>query len=96
MLLRMDAADKFSSEARNALYEQWLTLFPDEQELPLKLANYYITNQRWDDAQRVLKNLETRIGSDMRLSLHQGEISFGRRAEKRRLVADADLSSSAR
>ncbi len=93
LIMRMEAADKFSTSARASIYKEWLEAFPDEQELPLKLADYYISTRQWNNAERVLEGLRSRIGDDLRLKLQMGEVACGRRTD-RDWVTEAKLSTS--
>ncbi len=89
LLVQMEAADKLGTAQREDIYQEWLSLYPDEQELPLKLADYYLSKHQWDDAERVLTGLQARIGEDFRLLLQLGEIQVQREKGKPQSVAAA-------
>jgi hypothetical protein len=72
LLLRIEAAERFSAEERTAAFDAWLAANPDEMNLPLKLADYYASMGRWTDAERVLTLLINEIGPDMRLKMQRG------------------------
>lgn len=87
MLIRLEAAEHYSVTSRAEALEAWLKVFPDEMELPLKLADHYLTQERWDDAERVLSRLLDRTGGDARLQLQLGNISWRRARDQRLLQA---------
>ncbi len=92
LLIRMEAAERISIAERNAVYEDWLAAYPDEMDLPLKLVHFYTSQNRWDDAERVLRALMARLGGDAVLKLELGTIMFRREQEKER-VTKAGLSA---
>ena len=51
-------------------------------DLPLKLADHYLTQERWDDAERVVSTLLERTGGDARLQLQLGNINYRRDRDK--------------
>lgn len=83
LLMRLKAAENYSVTSRAKVIEDWLKAFPDEMDLPLKLADHYITEERWDDAERVVKRLLDRTGGDARLYLQLGNINFRRERDLR-------------
>lgn len=92
LLLRMEAAERVSIEERNAVYAAWLVVYPDEMELPLKFVDFYSTQSRWDDAERVLRGLIERLGPDAMLKMELGSVMF-RRQHEQSLLSTAGLSS---
>lgn len=91
LLIRMEAAERISITERNAAYEDWLAAYPDEMELPLKLVHFYSSQNRWNDAERVLRGLMARLGGDAVLKMELGTVMF-RRDQERARVANAGLS----
>lgn len=91
LLVRIEAADRISSTERRAAYAAWLEAYPDEQELPLKLVEYYSSQRRYADAERVLRELMNRIGPDLQLKRELGSILF-RREHDKSFVASAGLT----
>jgi hypothetical protein len=89
LLLRLEAAENYSISSRSAVLEDWLKAYPDEMELPLKLADHYLTQERYDDAERVVTRLLERTGGDARLQLQLGGINYRRERDKRLLQAAA-------
>lgn len=87
LLIRMEAAERVSIAERNAVYAAWLAVYPDEMELPLKFVDFYSAQHRWDDAERVLRGLMSRLGEDAILKMELGSIMFRREQEKNRTVA---------
>jgi len=92
LLLRMEAAERVSIEERNAVYAAWLAVYPDEMELPLKFVDFYSTQHRWDDAERVLRGLISRLGEDAMLKMELGSVMF-RRQHEQALISAAGLSA---
>lgn len=82
LLVQIEAADHISSSARREAYGAWLAAYPNEQELPLKLVEYYSSERRFDDAERVLRGLMDRIGPDTLLMRELGSLMFRRDHEK--------------
>jgi hypothetical protein len=82
LLVQIEAADHISSSARREAYAAWLATYPDEQELPLKLVEFYTSERRFDDAERVLRGLIERIGPDTMLKRELGSLLFRRDNEK--------------
>lgn len=89
LLIRLQAAENHSLTSRAAVLEDWLKVNPDEMDLPLKLADHYLTQERWDDAERVVSRLVERTGGDARLQLQLGNISYRRDRDQRLLQAAA-------
>jgi len=92
LLMRMEAAERISAEARNAIYAEWLAAYPDEMELPLKFADFYVAQRRWDDAERVLRGLMGRLGGDAMLKMELGTVLY-RREYEQSLVTASGLSA---
>lgn len=76
LLMRLDAAEHVSIEERDAAYYAWLASYPDEMELPLKFADFYVTHRRWDDAERVLRALIKSLGPDALIKTELGTVVF--------------------
>jgi hypothetical protein len=91
LLVQIEAADRISTAARRDAYAAWLTAYPDEQELPLKLVEFYSSERRYDDAERVLRGLMERVGPDTLLKRELGQLLF-RRAHEKAIVAKAAVS----
>ena len=89
LLMRLKAAENYSVTSRARVIDDWLKAFPDEMDLPLKLADHYITQERWDDAERVVKRLLERTGGDARLFLQLGNINFRRERDQRLMPSAA-------
>lgn len=89
LLIRLEAAENYSITSRSAVLEDWLKANPDEMELPLKFVDHYLTQDRWDDAERVVTRLLERTGGDARLMLQLGNIDYRRERNKRLLQAAA-------
>jgi len=92
LLVRIEAADRISSTERRAAYAAWLEVYPDEQELPLKLVEFYNGQRRYADAERVVRGLMERIGPDTQLKRELGNILF-RSEHDKSFVAKAGLSA---
>jgi hypothetical protein len=92
LLLRMEAAERVSIEERNAVFAAWLAAYPDEMELPLKFVDFYSSQHRWNDAERVLRGLMARLGDDAMLKMELGRIMF-RRQHEQGLISAAELSA---
>lgn len=92
LLIWIEAADRISTTARREAYGAWLAAYPDEQELPLKLVEFYASQRRYDDAERVLRGLLERIGPDVHLKRELGGIIF-RREHDKAFVAKAGLTA---
>lgn len=78
LLMRMEAADHVSIEERNAAFAAWLLVYPDEMELPLRLADFYVKQNRWEDAERVLRGLISKLGEDAMLRMELGSVVYRR------------------
>ena len=87
LLMCMDAAERISIEERNAVYAEWLRAYPDEMDLPLKFVDFYVTQHRWDDAERVLRGLISRLGEDAMLKMELGSVVYRREYEKAQVAA---------
>ncbi len=83
LLIRLEAAENYSVSSRAEVLEDWLKAYPDEMQLPLKLADHYLTQERWDDAERVVTRLLDLTGGDARLQLQLGNINYRRERDKR-------------
>ena len=83
LLMRLEAAENYSVTSRAEVLEDWLAADPDEMNLPLKFADHYLTQERWDDAERVLSHLLERTGGDARLQLQLGNINWRRDRDRR-------------
>lgn len=94
LLIRLEAAEHYSITSRSAVLEDWLKTNPDEMELPLKFVDHYITQDRWDDAERVVTRLLEKTGGDARLMLQLGNIGYRRERDKRLLQAAAPAGRS--
>ena len=92
LLMRLEAAENYSVTSRASVMEDWLAAYPDEMDLPLKLADHYLTQERWDDAERVITRLLASTGGDARLQLQLGNINWRRDREKRLASATASKS----
>lgn len=92
LLIRLEAAENYSVTSRAAVLEDWLAAYPDEMSLPLKLADHYIIQERWDDAERVVTQLLASTGGDARLKLQLGNINWRRDRDKR--LATASVSKN--
>ncbi len=90
LLVRIEAADRISTSERRAAFAAWLEVYPDEQELPLKLVEFYSSQRRYSDAERVLRDLMDRIGPDLQLKRELGSILF-RQEHDKSVVARAAL-----
>jgi hypothetical protein len=93
LLMRLEAAEHVSVEERDASYTAWLAAYPDEMELPLKFADFYVTHRRWDDAERVLRGLITRLGPDALIKMELGTVLFRRKHDALWTGAEAQLSA---
>jgi hypothetical protein len=78
LLMRMEAAEHVSVDERDSAYAAWLAVYPDEMELPLKFADFYVTHRQWDNAERVLRGLLTKLGPDAMLKNELGTVMFRR------------------
>jgi thioredoxin-like negative regulator of GroEL len=87
LLIRLEAAEHYSVTSRAEVLEDWLKAYPDEMELPLKLADHYLTQERWNDAERVVTRLLESTGGDARLQLQLGNINWRRDRDQRLLQA---------
>ncbi len=87
LLIRLEAAEQYSVTSRAEVLEDWLKAYPDEMELPLKLADHYLTQERWNDAERVVTRLLESTGGDARLQLQLGNINWRRDRDQRLLQA---------
>ena len=92
LLMRLEAAENYSVTSRAAALEDWLAAYPDEMSLPLKLADHYLIQERWNDAERVINRLLDSTGGDARLQLQLGNINWRREREKR--LASASVSKN--
>lgn len=90
LMLRVDAAERISPEARMAAMADWTAAFPDEMDLPLKVADYFMAKNRWGDAERILRRIMDAVGGDSRMLFQIGQI-----AHKRRTHATPDLTGQA-
>jgi hypothetical protein len=91
MLMRIDAAERVSPAERDAAFALWLSVYPDEMDLPLKFAHFYTTRQRWEDAERVMRNLLAKLGDDAMLKMELGSILY-RKEHSKNLASAAGLS----
>ena len=89
LLMRLKAAENYSVTSQAKVMEDWLKAFPDEMDLPLKLAGHYTTQERWDDAERVVKRLLESTGGDARLMLQLGSINYRREQSQRQMQSTA-------
>ncbi len=89
LLMRLEAAENYSVTSRAAVLDDWLAAYPDEMTLPLKLADHYLVQERWDDAERVITRLLDSTGGDARLQLQLGNINWRRDRENRLRTATA-------
>lgn len=94
MLLRIEAAEKYSIAERSEALTEWIQAIPDEMELPLKFVDHYTATERWDDAERVINGLMMRIGEDSRLNFQLGDVQWKRRQQMHWVEAAALQNSS--
>ena len=94
LLIRLEAAENYSVSSRAAVLEDWLAANPDEMSLPLKFADHYLTQERWDDAERVLTRLIASTGGDARLQLQLGNVHWRRDRDKRLATATATAAQN--
>lgn len=87
LLMRMEAAERISIEERNAVYTAWLETNPDEMGLPLKFIDFYVTQHRWDDAERVLRGLIGSLGEDALINMELGTVIYRRECEQAGIAA---------
>ena len=92
LLIRMEAAERTSLHERDAVYADWLAAYPDEMELPLKLIHFYSSQNRFDDAERILRSLMKLLGSDACLKMELGTVVY-RRAQHAALETKAGLTA---
>ena len=81
MMLRIDAAEQISKEDRAASMEAWIKLNPDEMNLPLKIADYYISENRWQDAKALLSKVVNAVGGDSRMQFQLGQVSYNSQSD---------------
>ena len=81
MMLRIDAAEHISKEDRAAAMEAWIKVNPDEMNLPLKIADYYISENRWQDAKALLSKVVKAVGGDSRMQFQLGQVSYNSQSD---------------
>ena len=81
MMLRIDAAEHISKEDRAAAMEAWIKVNPDEMNLPLKIADYYISENRWQDAKALLSKVVNAVGGDSRMQFQLGQVSYNSQSD---------------
>jgi hypothetical protein len=83
LMCRVDAAERGTAEERTAAMDAWLKTFPDEMEMPLKIADYYIAMDRLEDAERLLRSVIEFIGGDSRMEFHCGQVAYRRKMNEK-------------
>lgn len=81
MMLRIDAAEHISKEDRAAAMEAWIKVNPDEMNLPLRIADYYISENRWQDAKALLSKVVQAVGGDSRMQFQLGQVAYNSQSE---------------
>lgn len=81
MMLRIDASEHISKEDRAAAMEAWIKVNPDEMNLPLRIADYYISENRWQDAKALLSKVVKAVGGDSRMQFQLGQVSRNSQSE---------------
>jgi hypothetical protein len=102
LLMRLEAAEHTSLAERTRVFDEWRALHPDALGLPLKFADFHIATGQFEDADRVLTQLNAHLGGDAYLRLRIGEARvLQRHIERLRTAgpaasAPADAEASAR
>ena len=81
LMNRIDAADHISAEERLAAMQDWARKYPNEMELPLKMADFYVARNQWDDARRVMTKVLDLVGGDSRLLFQVGQVAYRRKLD---------------
>ncbi len=76
LMMRLDAAERISPEERAVAMAEWLKVFPDEMSLPLKIADFYMAQNRWTDAQKLLGKVIDNVGGDSRMLFQLGQVAY--------------------
>lgn len=94
MMLRIDAAEHISREDRAAAMEAWLAVYPDEMHLPLKVADYYIAENRWQEAKALLAKVVNAVGGDSRMQFQLGQVAYNSHQDGNNWVKTAELDTN--
>lgn len=101
LMVRLDAAERISPEDRAAAMEQWLETYPDVMDLPLKVADYLMSQDRWEEAQKILGRVVDHVGGDSRMLFQLGQVAYHAErngdhwVEAARLEANVEATSKA-
>lgn len=91
LMLRIDAAERISAHDRSEAMEEWLKTYPDEMGLPLKIADYYMSQNRWSDAQTLLGKVVKVVGGDSRMLFQLGQVAYNSHRDGNNWVETAKL-----
>jgi hypothetical protein len=91
LMLRIDAAERISPQDRAVAMETWMKTYPDEMSLPLKIADYYMSQNRWSDAQKLLGKVIENVGGDSRMLFQLGQVAYNSHRDGNNWVETAKL-----
>lgn len=78
MLMRIEASEHMGAALQRSAMGDWKTLFPGDQTLPLKFIDYYASEGDYDAAEKVVRDLDEKLGGDSYLKFRLGEILLAR------------------
>ena len=91
LMMRIDAAERISPQDRAIAMQEWMKVFPDEMSLPLKIADYYMSQNRWPEAQKLLGKVIENVGGDSRMLFQLGQVAYNSHRDGNNWVETAKL-----
>ena len=91
MMLRVEISERISPEDRAIVMKEWLKHFPDEMSMPLKVADYYMSQNRWEEARTLLTKVVDSVGGDARMQFQLGQVAYNSHQDGNNWVQAAKL-----
>jgi hypothetical protein len=91
MMLRVEISERVSPEDRAIVMKEWLKHFPDEMSMPLKVADYYMSQNRWEEARTLLTKVVDSVGGDARMQFQLGQVAYNSHQDGNNWVQAAKL-----
>lgn len=93
LMMRLDAAERISPEDRVKAMQQWLSCYPDEMGLPLRIADFYMSQSRWEEARSLLGKVIASVGGDSRMQFQLGQVAYNSNRDGNNWVQAAKLDA---
>jgi hypothetical protein len=93
MMMRIDAAERISPQDRALAMQDWMKNNPNEMSLPLKIADFYMSQNRWSEAQVLLGKVIQNVGGDSRMLFQLGQVAYNSHRDGNNWVESAKLGN---